>query len=185
MYSASRCPRSVYTHRSSPCHWKSCIPLPFLSFLLLFLFPPTLSSSLQYHSSFTSYIPTVIVSSSLTPLFTHGLTSVSFLFSIMHSGQVPPARDDRVMFLIPRYYCSPTSASSFILASPESRKILYFLLLNVLFALLQMLYGVWTHSLGLISDVIHMAFDCMEIAMGLFEIVMSGWERIERLTCGY
>ena len=47
------------------------LPLPFLSFLLLFLIPPTLSSSLQYHFSFTlSYIPTVIVSSFLTLLFT-------------------------------------------------------------------------------------------------------------------
>ena len=50
---------------------------------------------------------------------------------------------------------------------------------------MQMLYGVWTHSLGLISDVIHMTFDCMDVAMGLFESVMSGWEKIGRLTCGY
>jgi solute carrier family 30 (zinc transporter), member 5/7 len=72
-----------------------------------------------------------------------------------------------------------------ILASPESRKIFYFLLLNLAFMLVQMLYGVWTNSLGLISDAIHMAFDCMAIAMGLFASVMSGWERNERFTYGY
>ena len=51
--------------------------------------------------------------------------------------------------------------------------------------LVQMLSGVWTNSLGLISDAIHMAFDCMAIAMGLFVSVMSEWERNERFTYGY
>ncbi|KAG8694772.1 putative zinc transporter msc2, partial [Ceratobasidium sp. 394] len=50
-----------------------------------------------------------------------------------------------------------------ILANPESRKIFYFLMLNLCYMLVQMLYGVWTNSLGLISDAIHMAFDCMAI----------------------
>ena len=39
-----------------------------------------------------------------------------------------------------------------ILANPESRKIFYFLMLNLSFMFVQMLYGVWTNSLGLISD---------------------------------
>jgi solute carrier family 30 (zinc transporter), member 5/7 len=39
-----------------------------------------------------------------------------------------------------------------ILANPESRKIFYFLVLNMAYMLVQMLYGVWTNSLGLISD---------------------------------
>lgn len=39
-----------------------------------------------------------------------------------------------------------------ILANPESRKIFYFLCLNLCYMLVQMLYGVWTNSLGLISD---------------------------------
>jgi hypothetical protein len=39
-----------------------------------------------------------------------------------------------------------------ILSNPESRKIFYFLLLNLCYMLVQMLYGVWTNSLGLISD---------------------------------
>jgi Co/Zn/Cd efflux system component len=39
-----------------------------------------------------------------------------------------------------------------ILANPESRRIFYFLILNLWFMLVQMLYGVWTNSLGLISD---------------------------------
>jgi solute carrier family 30 (zinc transporter), member 5/7 len=39
-----------------------------------------------------------------------------------------------------------------ILSNPESRKIFYFLMLNMAYMLVQMLYGVWTNSLGLISD---------------------------------
>ena len=72
-----------------------------------------------------------------------------------------------------------------ILASPDVRKIFYFLLLNLAFMLVQMPYGVWTNSLGLISDAMHMAFDCMAIAMGSLASVMSGWERNERFNYGY
>lgn len=39
-----------------------------------------------------------------------------------------------------------------ILSDSESRKIFYFLALNLCYMLVQMLYGVWTNSLGLISD---------------------------------
>ncbi len=39
-----------------------------------------------------------------------------------------------------------------ILSNPESRKIFYFLVLNLSYMMVQMLYGVWTNSLGLISD---------------------------------
>jgi divalent metal cation (Fe/Co/Zn/Cd) transporter len=90
-----------------------------------------------------------------------------------------------------------------ILANPESRKIFYFLILNMWFMVIQMLYGVWTNSLGLISDgmwcplpfsfyllmdrwpAIHMAFDCMAIAVGLIASVMATWPANERFTYGY
>ncbi|KAF7973937.1 hypothetical protein HWV62_13880 [Athelia sp. TMB] len=72
-----------------------------------------------------------------------------------------------------------------ILSNPESRKIFYFLLLNLSYMGVQMMYGVWTNSLGLISDAIHMAFDCMAIGMGLFASVMATWAPNERFTYGY
>ncbi|KAI0731248.1 cation efflux protein [Earliella scabrosa] len=72
-----------------------------------------------------------------------------------------------------------------ILSNPESRKIFYFLMLNMCYMLVQMLYGVWTNSLGLISDAIHMAFDCMAIAVGLIASVMARWPPNERFTYGY
>lgn len=39
-----------------------------------------------------------------------------------------------------------------IMDNAESRKIFYFLMLNISFMFVQMLYGIWTNSLGLISD---------------------------------
>lgn len=39
-----------------------------------------------------------------------------------------------------------------IMENSESRKIFYFLLLNLSYMMVQMLYGIWTNSLGLISD---------------------------------
>ncbi|KAI0793975.1 cation efflux protein [Fomes fomentarius] len=72
-----------------------------------------------------------------------------------------------------------------ILSNPESRKIFYFLMLNMCYMLVQMLYGIWTNSLGLISDAIHMAFDCMAIGVGLIASVMARWPPNERFTYGY
>ncbi|GAA6063604.1 hypothetical protein JCM10212_006221 [Sporobolomyces blumeae] len=72
-----------------------------------------------------------------------------------------------------------------ILASPESRRIYFFLCLNLAFMFVQMTYGIWTNSLGLISDSIHMFFDCLALAMGLFASVMANWPSNEVFTYGY
>lgn len=72
-----------------------------------------------------------------------------------------------------------------ILANPESRKIFYFLLLNLAYMFVQVLYGIWTNSLGLISDAIHMGFDCMAIGVGLVASVMATLPPNERFTYGY
>lgn len=49
----------------------------------------------------------------------------------------------------------------------------------------QLAYGVWTNSLGLISDAIHMFFDCLALAVGLFASVMSKWPPNPRYSYGY
>ncbi|BGP33543.1 Putative zinc transporter msc2 [Rhodotorula toruloides] len=72
-----------------------------------------------------------------------------------------------------------------ILASPESRRIYFFLCLNLAFMFVQMAYGIWTNSLGLISDSIHMFFDCLALAMGLFASVMATWPSNSVYTYGY
>ncbi|KAH9989852.1 cation efflux family-domain-containing protein [Russula vinacea] len=72
-----------------------------------------------------------------------------------------------------------------IMSNPESRRIFYFLVLNLSYMMVQMLYGIWTNSLGLISDAIHMGFDCMAIGVGLLASIMATWPPNERFTYGY
>jgi hypothetical protein len=72
-----------------------------------------------------------------------------------------------------------------VLRSPESSKIFYFLLLNLAYMFVQLMWGVWTNSLGLISDAIHMAFDCVALGVGLFASVMATWESDATFTYGY
>lgn len=55
-----------------------------------------------------------------------------------------------------------------ILADQDSKQIFYFLLLNLSFMFVQMLYGVWTNSLGLISDCKGPSFE-QPIGKGILE----------------
>ena len=146
----------------TPLYWHCSLPL--LSFSLLFFFRRMLSSSLQYRSSF--------IVRSLTSLFTrHWPWSHLFLIAPFHYVFKP---DESSLERRPRAFDPKLLLQSYlrtILASPDSRKIFYFLLLNLAFMLVQML---WTNSLGLISDAIHMAFDWMAIAMGLLASVLGG-----------
>ncbi|WFC98348.1 Putative zinc transporter msc2 [Malassezia yamatoensis] len=72
-----------------------------------------------------------------------------------------------------------------ILAKNDSRRIFLFLCLNLAFMGVQMLWGVWTNSLGLISDAIHMFFDCAAIFMGLIASVMAAWKTDDQFHFGY
>lgn len=90
-----------------------------------------------------------------------------------------------------------------ILSSKDSRQIFYFLLLNLSYMFVQLAYGVWTNSLGLISDgnddithckrktlvdalflAIHMFFDCLALGVGLFAAVMSKWPSNSEFSYG-
>ncbi|KAJ7460575.1 cation efflux protein [Mycena latifolia] len=165
--------------------------IPFLAFSLLF-FSPITARSLS-HLSFTPQ----------HFMLAYPSTSVSAaIFGSLAFSQFPTWTDVAVGLLLyfgmqpekidafPATQRTPTSRLirsylKTILSNPESRKIFYFLMLNMAYMLVQMLYGVWTNSLGLISDAIHMAFDCMAIGVGLFASVMATWEPNERFTYGY
>ncbi|GAA5815831.1 hypothetical protein MFLAVUS_009347 [Mucor flavus] len=74
---------------------------------------------------------------------------------------------------------------SIILGNNDSKQIFYFLLLNLSYMFVQLAYGVWTNSLGLISDAIHMFFDCLALGIGLFASVMSKWPSNQKYSYGY
>ncbi|XP_022333860.2 proton-coupled zinc antiporter SLC30A5-like isoform X1 [Crassostrea virginica] len=72
-----------------------------------------------------------------------------------------------------------------ILEESDSRKIFYFLCINLMFTFVELVYGVWTNSLGLISDGFHMLFDCSALVMGLYAAVMSRWKPTRIFSYGY
>jgi len=52
------------------------------------------------------------------------------------------------------------------------------------FTFIELIYGVWTNSLGLISDGFHMFFDCSALVMGLYAAVMSHWKASRTFSFG-
>ena len=72
-----------------------------------------------------------------------------------------------------------------VLESPDSRRIFYFLCLNLFFTFVELIYGFWTNSLGLISDGFHMFFDCAALIMGLVASVVAHWRPTKQFTFGY
>lgn len=72
-----------------------------------------------------------------------------------------------------------------VLQKKDSRHIFYFLCLNLGFAFVELLYGIWSNSLGLISDSFHMLFDCTALVLGLIAAVMAQWRPTRVFSYGY
>ena len=72
-----------------------------------------------------------------------------------------------------------------ILSNSDSRSIFYFLCVNLAFTFIELAYGAWTNSLGLISDGFHMLFDCSALVMGLFAAVISQWKPTRVYSYGF
>ncbi|CAH4031457.1 zinc transporter 7 [Pieris brassicae] len=72
-----------------------------------------------------------------------------------------------------------------IYSDQNSRNLFLFLILNLSFAFVELFYGVWTNSLGLISDAFHMFFDCTGLVAGLAASLISKWRSNERFSYGY
>uniref|UniRef100_A0A8C7H873 Zinc transporter n=1 Tax=Oncorhynchus kisutch TaxID=8019 RepID=A0A8C7H873_ONCKI len=53
------------------------------------------------------------------------------------------------------------------------------------FTFVELFYGVWTNSLGLISDGFHMLFDCSALVLGLFAALMTRWKATRIYSYGY
>ncbi|XP_037945460.1 zinc transporter 7-like [Teleopsis dalmanni] len=72
-----------------------------------------------------------------------------------------------------------------IFSDRNSRNLFLFLLLNLSFAFVELFYGIWTNSLGLISDSFHMFFDCTGLLAGLAASVITKWKANEKFSYGY
>nr|CAH7737646.1 unnamed protein product [Callosobruchus chinensis] len=72
-----------------------------------------------------------------------------------------------------------------IFSDRNSRNLFLFLLLNLSFAFVELIYGVWSNSLGLISDSFHMFFDCTGLMAGLAASVITKWKSNDKYSYGY
>ncbi|XP_063962354.1 zinc transporter 7-like [Lytechinus pictus] len=66
-----------------------------------------------------------------------------------------------------------------------SRNLFFFLILNLSFAFVELSYGIWSNSLGLISDSFHMFFDCTALLAGLVASIISKWRANDKFSYGY
>jgi len=100
---------------------------------------------------------------------------------------LPSRHDDigKTRGFVARWKETATSWVRLILSDPNSRNLLCFLLLNFSFAFIELFYGVWTNSLGLISDSFHMFFDCTGLMAGLVATVITKWRANTNYSYGY
>lgn len=72
-----------------------------------------------------------------------------------------------------------------VISDSNARNLMGFLVLNFAFAFVELAYGIWTNSLGLISDSFHMFFDCTGLVAGLAAQVVSRWPADDSFAYGY
>ena len=72
-----------------------------------------------------------------------------------------------------------------VMSDSNSRKIMYFLSINLAFMFVEIFVGLLTNSLGLVSDAGHMFFDNASLFIGLYAAYMSKWKSDEVYTYGY
>eukprot|EP00040_Diaphanoeca_grandis_P017590 m.92017 g.92017 ORF g.92017 m.92017 type:complete len:776 (+) comp26517_c0_seq2:141-2468(+) len=67
----------------------------------------------------------------------------------------------------------------------DTRWIFYFLCVTCGFMLIEFTYGVYSNSLGLISDAFHMLFDCTALIVGLGASIASKWKATKNFPYGH
>ncbi|XP_014238852.1 zinc transporter 7-A [Trichogramma pretiosum] len=72
-----------------------------------------------------------------------------------------------------------------IWSDKDTRNLFLFFILNFTFAFVELLYGMWTNSLGLISDSFHMFFDCTGLIAGLVASIITKWRANDKFSYGY
>ena len=74
----------------------------------------------------------------------------------------------------------------FVLSKKRNLKLLtYFLLLNLLFMFVEVIYGLLSNSLGLLTDGAHMLLDCTAVIIGLYSSYLSEFKANNNYNFGY
>ena len=73
-----------------------------------------------------------------------------------------------------------------VLSKKRNLKLLtYFLLLNLLFMFVEVIYGLLSNSLGLLTDGAHMLLDCTAVIIGLYSSYLSEFKANNNYNYGY
>ena len=72
-----------------------------------------------------------------------------------------------------------------ILKDKGTRKVFWFLCLNLSFTMIEFIYGSITNSLGLTADAIHMLFDSTAIIFSLTASVVASWPATSSWPFGF
>ncbi len=72
-----------------------------------------------------------------------------------------------------------------ILGNKATRKVFWFLCLNLTFTFIEFTYGAISNSLGLTADAIHMLFDSTAIICSLIASVVASWQPSPTWTFGF
>ena len=73
-----------------------------------------------------------------------------------------------------------------VLSKKRNLKLLtYFLLLNLLFMFVEVIYGLLSNSLGLLTDGAHMLLDCTAVVIGLYSSYLSEFKSNNNYNFGY
>ena len=73
-----------------------------------------------------------------------------------------------------------------VLSKKRNLKLLtYFLLLNLLFMFVEVIYGLVSNSLGLLTDGAHMLLDCTAVIIGLYSSYLSEFKANNNYNFGY
>ena len=73
-----------------------------------------------------------------------------------------------------------------VLSKKRNLKLLtYFLLLNLLFMFVEVIYGLLSNSLGLLTDGAHMLLDCTAVIIGLYSSYLSEFKANNNYNFGY
>ena len=72
-----------------------------------------------------------------------------------------------------------------ILKSSMLKNLSGFLLLNLIFMFVEVIYGIWSNSLGLLTDGAHMLLDCSAILIGIYSCYLVEKKKNYELEFGY
>ena len=89
------------------------------------------------------------------------------------------------MNCIKKYYNTITNIYKTINEKKNLKKLFYFLIINLAFMFVEVIYGLICNFLGLLTDGAHMLLDCSGVIIGLLSGYLSDFKENEKYNFGY